>query len=134
MAGLVYEQHYIEKLFALTENGDIRKEYESQMPSTAELRTQLAKYNSNPLLGYHEPTYDIDDYVEEIRKYIAEPINQGGNEFDFYIKKLRPNEKVWFGKYIILKPKGDTIRLSYKITSGNTDGSLAADLVGKINQ
>ena len=54
------------------------------------------------------------------------------NEFDFYIKKLRPNEKVWFGNYIILKPKCDEIKISYKITSGNTDGSLAADLVGTV--
>jgi hypothetical protein len=132
IAGLVYEQHYIEKLFDFPENADIRKEYELQMPNTAEIRAQFARINSNPLFGYSEPTYDIDDYVKEIRKYIAEPINQGGKEFDFYVKKLRPNEKVWLGKYIILKPKQDEIKLSYKITSGNTDGSLAGELFGKI--
>lgn len=132
IAGLVYEQHYIEKLFDFPENADIRKEYELQMPNTAEIRAQFARMNSNPLLGYSEPTYDIDDYVEEIRKYIAEPINQGGNEYDFYVKKLRPNEKVWLGKYIILRPKKDEIKLSYKITSGSTDGNLSGDLIGLV--
>lgn len=132
IAGLVYEQHYIDKLFAFPENADIRKVHELQMSNSAEIKAQFAILNSNSFMGFSERIYDIDDYVDEIRKYIAVPINQGGNEFDFYVQNLRPNEKVWLGKYIILRPKKDTIRLRYKITSRSTDGSLTGDLIGII--
>ena len=82
IAGLVYDQHFIEHLFSLPECADISKEYELQVPNNAEIKAQIARMNSSPLFGYSEPTYDMDDYVEEIKKYIAEPINRGGNEFD----------------------------------------------------
>lgn len=134
IAGLVYDQHFIEHLFSLPECADISKEYDLQVPNNAEIRAQMARMNSNPLFGYSEPTYDMDDYVEEIKKFIAEPINRGGNEFDFYIKKLRPNEKEWLGKYILLKPKKDDIKITYKITSESTDGNLSGELTCKLEK
>ena len=132
IAGVVYDQHFIEHLFSLPECADISKEYELQVPNNAEIKAQIARMNSNPLFGYSEPTYDMDDYVEEIKKYIAEPLNRGGNEFDFYIKKLRPNEKEWLGKYIILKPQKDEIKIAYKITSESTDGNLSGELTCRL--
>lgn len=134
IAGLVYDQHFIEHLFSLPECADISKEYDLQVPNNAEIRAQMARMNSNPLFGYSEPTYDMDDYVEEIKKFIAEPINRGGNEFYFYIKKLRPNEKEWLGKYILLKPKKDDIKITYKITSESTDGNLSGELTCKLEK
>ena len=116
----------------MPECADISKEYELQVSNNAEIKAQIARMNSSPLFGYSEPTYDMDDYVEEIKKYIAEPINRGGNEFDFYIKKLRPNEKEWLGKYILLKPKKDEIKIAYKITSESTDGNLSGELTCRL--
>lgn len=52
--------------------------------------------------------------------------------FDFYIKKLRPNEKEWLGKYILLKPKKDEIKIAYKITSESTDGNLSGELTCRL--
>lgn len=129
IAGLVYEQHFIEKLFELPEDENISKADLVQIKTNAEFKEEFAKTNYNPLFGYKGPDYDMDDYVDEIKKYIAQPRNKGGNEFDFYIKKLRANEKNWFGKFIILNPKKEEIRISYKITSEKTAGNLEGELV-----
>lgn len=129
IAGLVYEQHFIEKLFELPEDENISKADLVQIKTNAEFKEEFARTNYNPLFGYKGPDYDMDDYVDEIKKYIAQPRNKGGNEFDFYIKKLRANEKNWFGKFIILNPKKEEIRISYKITSEKTAGNLEGELV-----
>lgn len=99
-----------------------------QPPISAELRKQVSN-NMPTLLGSsNEPQYDIDDYVDEIQKFIANPIESSKNEFDFYIRDLRPNEKNWLGKGILVKPKGNVITMSYKITSDKTDGNVEGNI------
>lgn len=78
------------------------------------------------------PEYDKSDLEREIRKYIAIPMENSKNEFEFYINNLRPNEKSWLGPSLLLKPLKDEIVLSYCIKSNKTDGSINGILRMKV--
>lgn len=122
--GLIYKEQFIEMLLKMPDTSDIVDGSDYAPQTSAELRTQIA-HNAPALFGYsQELEYDIDDYVDEIQKYIASPIDTSFNEFDFHNRKLRPNEKNWLGKGILLRPKASTIIMTYKITSEHSDGSL----------
>lgn len=123
-AGLIYKEQFLELLLKMPDTSDIVDGSDYEPETSAELRTQVAN-NIPILLGYsQEPEYDIDDYVDELQKYIAVPIDTSYNEFDFHNRKLRPNEKNWLGKGILLKPKTSTIIMRYRITSEHSDGNL----------
>ena len=127
-AGYVYEQDFLKGILKMQDTSDIVDGSPFQPPISAELRRQVS--NNMPTLfgSSNEPQYDIDDYVDEIQRYIANPIESSRNEFDFYIRDLRPNEKNWLGKGILVKPKGNVITMSYKITSDKTDGNVEGNI------
>lgn len=121
IAGLICGEQFLEMLLKMPDTSDIMdgSDLEPEIPTT-----QMPMPLLNPFGYAQEPTYDMDDYVDEIQRYIASPIETSYNEFDFHISKLRPNEKNWVGKGILLKPKTDVIIMTYKITSEHSDGNL----------
>ena len=125
LAGHVYKGHFLEMLLKMPDNSDIIDGSDYEAPTSADIRSNLplgAQVNLFGSMG--ESEYDMDDYVDEMCKYIACPIETSYNEFDFHNRKLRPNEKNWLGKGILLKPTGDTVKMSYKITSEHSDGYI----------
>lgn len=119
IAGLVCGEQFLGTLLQMPDTSDIvdGSDWEPQISAP-----QIPLLS--PFGVAQEPTYDMDDYVDEIQRYIASPIESSYNEFDFHISKLRPNEKNWVGKGILLKPKTDVIIMTYKITSEHSDGNL----------
>ncbi len=125
LAGRVYKEHFLEMLLKMPDNSDIVDGSDYEAPTSADIRSNLPLgAQVNPFGYMREPEYDMDDYVDEICKYIACPIETSYNEFDFHNRKLRPNEKNWLGKGILLRPIGDTVKMSYKITSEHSDGYI----------
>jgi len=72
--------------------------------------------------------------VEEIQRYLACPFGVNGNEYSFHVSSLRPNEKKWIGKGILLKNKGDDLIITYRITSEFTDGKTQGELCYHLNE
>lgn len=128
MAGLIYEKQFLEFLLKMPDTSDIVDGSDFEMQNSAELRRQVASNIPTPFGYSYRPEYDLDDYVDEIQKYIATPIETSYNEFDFHNKKLRPNEKNWLGKGILLKPKASKVTMTYRITSEHSDGNLGGIL------
>lgn len=124
-AGRVYEEHFLEMLLKMPDNSDIVDGSDYETPTLADIRSNLPLGAQVDPFGYmREPEYDMDDYVDEICKYIACPLETSYNEFDFHNRKLRPNEKNWLGKGILLRPTGETVKMFYKITSECSDGYI----------
>lgn len=128
MAGLIYEKQFLEFLLKMPDTSDIVDGSDFEMQNSAELRRQMASNIPTPFGYAYRPEYDLDDYVDEIQKYIATPIETSYNEFDFHNRKLRPNEKNWLGKGILLKPKASKVTMTYRITSEHSDGTLGGIL------
>lgn len=125
LAGHVYEENFLEMLLKMLDSSDIVDGSDYEIPTPADIRSSLPLGALVDPFGYSkEPEYDIDDYVDEICKYIACPLKTSYNEFVFHNKKLRPNEKNWLGKGILLRPIGDTVKMFYKITSEHSDGYI----------
>lgn len=128
IGGRVYKDGFLEYLFKMPDTADITGGNEDISMTSAELRNQFSG-GMLSILGLQEPQYDVDDYVDEIQKYIAMPLDTSSNEFNFYISKLRACEKNWVGKGILLKPKKNEIDISYKIISERSDGGIEGNLI-----
>lgn len=61
-------------------------------------------------------------------KYIAEPQGLEKNEYEFYIKALRPKETCWLGPMIMLKRSDGDICIRYSIKSNKSDGNLSGEI------
>ncbi len=134
-AGDIYESGMIKKLFRMPDTTDIFDGSDYEPTISAEVRKQIAANVTIDPFGYsREPSYDIEDYVDEIQKYIANPIEGCKNEFDFHISKLQSNEKNWLGKGLLLKPIGDEIRVFYRIRSDSTMGNIQGELRYKVDK
>ena len=72
----------------------------------------------------YEP--DEEDYEDEIRKFIAIPMNEKSNSYLFEIDSLRANEKKWLGPMIAIKPKQEEFSLTYSIKSKYSNGQIAS--------
>jgi len=127
LEGNIYEEGIIETLLKMPESVKISYdpaaivEYEHIYPAYTPL---------GPIGGVNgTPKYDSDDYVEELEKYIACPLDESMSEFSFTIKSLHAKEIKWLGAALLIKPTSDSIEISYSIKSKNSDGSLAGTLV-----
>lgn len=49
--------------------------------------------------------------------------------YEFYIRSLQPNEKVWIGPALLLKPMKDEIEITYILRSDKTDGTISGQLL-----
>ena len=71
-------------------------------------------------------TCDDDNYLETLRDYIAMP--SAGSAVEFKINSLQANEAKWLDKLILIKVNGGGFKMSYSITSDNTDGTVSGTL------
>lgn len=119
--GIVYEDGMIQKLLLMKENSKIK--YDTDISSPA--FEYIDPFKRAGINGAH---FDADDYERELSKYIAEP--QGGekNEYEFYIKTLRPKETCWLGPMIMLKKDFGEICIRYSIKSNKSDGNLSGEM------
>ena len=67
--------------------------------------------------------------MDELAKYIAEPIEGTAAEFTFTISSLHAKEKKWLGAAILVKPISDTVEITYTIKSRSSDGNLSGMMV-----
>ncbi|MCK9315219.1 MAG: hypothetical protein M0Q48_03620 [Verrucomicrobia bacterium] len=117
-----YIEDEIGALLELPESSDIKSGDQSSYPSIYPLNI-LNKYQENN---------NREKYIEEIRKYISNPSGENLNEFEFNLNELRAGEKKWLGSSILIRPKGDVVRMSYKILSNKTDGKISGNLIYKL--
>ena len=129
LESFIYEKGIIKVLLKMGENSSISYDKDisfSIMDSQAEMRARL---NAGGING--NPRYTIEDYVRELRKYIATPMADNNLEFMFNIKALKPSERKWLGAALLMKPLTDEFKLSYSIKSKQSDGELSGALLYK---
>lgn len=124
--GLIYEEQLIKKALLMPDTADIQ--YDSDISYNPNDITANIKRMGIPNWYNTTPNYDEHDYAREIAKYIATPLKNSSNTFDFYIRSLRPKEISWLGASILLRAKTDEIKLTYTIKSQHSNGELSGNL------
>lgn len=124
---IVYEEGVIKDFLMMAENSDIK--YDSDISISS--KDLFPDHRSIGYLGgiNGAPRYDSEDYVDELAKYIAEPIEGTAAEFTFTISSLHAKEKKWLGAAILVKPISDTVEITYTIKSRSSDGNLSGMMV-----
>ena len=56
-------------------------------------------------------------------------LENADSTYEFYIRSLQPNEKVWIGPALLLKPMKDEIEITYILRSDKTDGTISGQLL-----
>lgn len=85
-------------------------------------------FDDNPYINLWDAgtSCDADDYLETLGDYIATP--SVGGVVEFKINSLQANEAKWLDKLILIKVNHGGFKLSYSITSDNTDGNVSGAL------
>lgn len=124
--GLIYEEQLIKKALLMPDTADIQ--YDSDISySPNDIAANIKKVGI-PSWYNTTPNYDAHDYAREITKYIATPLKNSNNAFEFYIRSLRPKEISWLGASILLRAKTNEIELTYTIKSQHSNGELCGNL------
>ncbi len=128
LEGCVYDDHLIDELLKLPEDGDI--EHDSSLP--AEAIQPYYPHIHTPVLdafGYSiEPESDEQDYEQELQEYVQDLFEGSDNEYCFNIGALRPNETLWLDKVMLIRPIDGEIVLEYSLKSNNTTGEISGEL------
>lgn len=119
--GLIYEDGIIKEFLLMNENSKIK--YETNISYSIS-----DSIDSFKLYGVNGAHFDAKDYERELSKYIAEPQGLEKNEYEFYIKALRPKETCWLGPMIMLKRSDGDICIRYSIKSNKSDGNLSGEI------
>lgn len=124
--GLIYEEQLIKKALLMPDTAAIQ--YDSDISYSPD--DIVANIKKNRILSWNNstPSYNEHDYARELTKYIATPLKNSDNEFDFYIRSLRPREMSWLGASILLRAKSKEIELTYTIKSQHSNGELSGKL------
>ena len=122
--GLIYEYANLKKVLMMPVDADINYDEDISYSIHDNIANARHNFNYSPF-GGGAPKYDESDYERELQKYIAEPMDGHSDEYEFYIKSLRPNEKSWLGPAIMIKPLKEEVVLSYRIKSNKTDGTIS---------
>lgn len=132
LEGCVYDEHLVEELLKLPENGLIkydssfsREIFEPQIPH---LKTPVF----NIYGGISSPGSDSEDYEQELQDYVQSTDEGANGEYSFTIGALRPNETVWLDKVMLIKPVDRNVTIEYSIKSNNTTGQLSDTLTCEI--
>lgn len=128
LEGAVYDAGYA-KILMMPESGEITYDTDISF-DPSDIQKELRK-NATDVFGNSTYEPDADDYEDEIIKFIASPMQGRNDTLLFEIESLRANERKWIGPLIALKPKSDTIRLSYSVKSKNSNGLISSDLICK---
>lgn len=86
------------------------------------------KRNIMQALGSVDIKSDVEDYEREICKYIASPLVEHVDTYQFTIESLRPNEKKWLGPLVVLHPANKHVTIEYSIRSSHSDGQISGRL------
>lgn len=119
--GLIYEVGIIKEFLFMPENATIK--YDSDISYS--ITDNLNQYKQHGINGAH---YDTEDYERELSKYIATPQGVNNNEYEFYIKSLRPKETCWLGPMIMVSRDSKEVFIRYSIKSNKSDGNLSGVL------
>ncbi len=132
LEGCVYDEHLVEELLKLPENGLIR--YDSSFsrevfePQIPHLKTPVF----NIYGGISSPGSDSEDYEQELQDYVQSTDEGTNGEYSFIIGALRPNETVWLDRVMLIKPIDRNVTIEYSIKSNNTTGQLSDTLTCEI--
>lgn len=90
-------------------------------------------FDDNPYINLWDAgtSCDADDYLETLGDYVATP--SAGRVVEFKINSLQANEAKWLDKVILIKVNHGSVKLTYSITSDNTDGNLCGELSCKVS-
>ena len=131
--GLIYKCCGLKEILMMPIDEHINYEEDISYNINDDIANAKRYYNNYLPFGRSMPEYDEEDYEREIKKYFAEPIDKSKDSYEFYIKSLRPNEKIWIGPSLLLKPLKDEVVLSYTLKSNKTDGNISGMLKCKIS-
>ena len=129
LEGAIFDSGYI-KMLIMSQSSQISYDtdisYDPQDPIKDLHRNAIDVFGNN--------TYETDgeDYEDELKKYIATPIDEKSNAYLFEIDSLRANEKKWLGPMVAIKPKQAEFTLSYSIKSKYSDGHISSVLEYKV--
>ena len=124
LEGKIYEDDILKDLLMMSETVDIQ--YDSDITfSVEDLNSSGNLYGG--INGASQ--YDSEDYVRELRKYIASPIDGSVSEYVFHINTLYAREKKWLGAAILVSPCSNVIEITYSVKSKNSDGNLSGRLM-----
>ena len=128
LEGVVYDDHLIEEILQLPENGDIT--YDTSY-SREPVEPYIPQFHM-PMIdcfGYaSEPAADADDYEQELQDYVQKLNDGSHDEYCFTIGALRPNETVWLDKVMLIQPIDGQVILNYSIKSNSSTGELSGSL------
>lgn len=123
LEGAVFDSGYI-KMLMMSQSSQIS--YDTDISYDHKDLQRDLRRNAIDVLGNSTYEPDEEDYEDEIKKFIATPINEKSNSYLFEIDSLRANEKKWLGPMIAIKPKQEEISLTYSIKSKYSDGQIAS--------
>lgn len=117
--GFVCDYGFVPKLFMASEATDVN------FDEGVECRDY---FDDNPYINLWDAgtRCDADDYLETLGDYVAAP--SAGRVVEFKINSLQANEAKWLDKVILIKVNRGSIKLTYSITSDNTDGNVSGEL------
>ena len=113
----------------MPENGDITYDTDISF-SPKDIDKELRK-QAKDIFGNYTYKSDAEDYEDEIKKFVATPMERKNDTILFEIKSLRANEKKWLGPIILVIPKAKTVRFSYTIKSKKSNGTISSELIYK---
>lgn len=119
--GFIYEDGIIKEFLFMPENVTIK--YDSDISYS--IADNINHFKLHGINGAH---FDIEDYERELSKYIATPQGTKNNEYEFYIKTLRPKETCWLGPMIMISRDSKGVIMRYSIKSNKSDGNLSGVL------
>ena len=129
-AGLVYEEGFVKMFLAQDNTTEIS---ETEYDRFFCIEEQQAEMEARLKGGINcQPVYTMDNYVQELSRYIATPEDWNSTVFSFDISSLHAQEAKWLSHIIILKPLKENIRLKYNVKSARSDGSLEGILELKV--
>ncbi|MBQ4624130.1 MAG: hypothetical protein IJB51_06270 [Clostridia bacterium] len=106
------------ELFGLKEDGFIHTEDIPYDPARYTHRTPIMTPN-----GFGYPAKSEKDYALELQEFIASA--NGLDYYEFDVSNLRPGECKWLCCGMLIKPAGESVRITYHIHSTHSTGELS---------
>lgn len=126
--GMLYEKIKFKEVLMMPTDENIGYDEDISYSINDNIANAKHYFNYSPF-GNNAPQYDASDYEREIQKYFATSMENADSTYEFYIRSLQPNEKVWIGPALLLKPMKDEIEITYILRSDKTDGTISGQLL-----
>lgn len=129
-AGMVYEDGLVEMALAQESTAEICGTRDDRFNGIEDLQEEMQARFRGGING--QPVYDMDDYVRELKRYVATPEDGDSSFFSFSISSLHAKEAKWLSHTIILRPLKENVKLKYSVKSAHSDGSIEGILELKV--